>query len=41
MKQLWREIGRTVRYALESSDRTGRLIAIVIALSYSLSHLMN
>jgi hypothetical protein len=41
MKQLCREIGRTVRYALASSDRTGRLIALMIALSYSTTHLMN
>jgi len=44
MEAMCREVGRTVRYAMESTDRTVRLIAIsivaaiLIALLYLLLH---
>ncbi len=43
MKDVAREMGRTIRYALESTPRTARLIAIsaVMALIYLLIHLVN
>ena len=44
MDALWQEVGRTIRYAVESADRTVRLIAIcavgalLTALYYLLMH---
>jgi hypothetical protein len=44
MDEFFREVGRTIRYAMESTDRTVRLIAIcvvgalLIALYYLLMH---